>query len=351
MPIVFKPFNNVEITGDFRAYGPKSEDWKIAPTSPIKKFTTRDALIHREVGKKIGKRCIIETPRDPALIATRREDFEQRKAASITEKNKMINLSIEADMPQREPVVQITAPSPEELEYNSHLAKHQKVGNRDNGKILTSSMEPTSYAIDKKSEQERRERSMEGAIATDFCQTPSPRNKRGKGEKPKTLKDDITEKGQFESPIKARSVQRPRKEGEKQNWKTFLNTKQEEVFDMEKKMKDIMQNIGGKAAFKFRNLRDAFRLVDVDKSGSVNKEEMRDFFRQFNLPYTEADLLFDYLDYDESGELDYIEFMEHFGPVIQPGCSNWRPKDARSRLDGGGVYDNNVVGNSLRKLG
>merc|ERR1712094_87727 len=63
---------------------------------------------------------------------------------------------------------------------------------------------------------------------------------------------------------------------------------------------------------------DAFRTIDQDRSGSVDKQEMQAFFRQFSLPEETASLLFDYLDRDESGELDYVEFMRHFGPIIQP---------------------------------
>merc|ERR1711862_221467 len=123
------------------------------------------------------------------------------KADSIMEKNKMINLSIESDMPDRNPTVQINSPSPEEIEYNSHLAKHSKVGNRHNGQILTNAVGKETYAIDKKSEQERRERLNSGAIVDQNATTPSPRQKRGKCEKAKTLQDDLQEKTQFDSPI------------------------------------------------------------------------------------------------------------------------------------------------------
>merc|ERR1719337_776104 len=113
---------------------------------------------------------------------------------------------------------------------------------------------------------------------------------------------------------------------------------------------DILELIGQKAFFKFRNVKDAFRTIDQDRSGSVEKQEMQAFFRQFSLPEETASLLFDYLDRDESGELDYVEFMRHFGPIIQPGVPP--PVTYRNPLAGDGGAGNNhnyVAGISLCK--
>jgi len=113
---------------------------------------------------------------------------------------------------------------------------------------------------------------------------------------------------------------------------------------------DILELVGMKAFFKFRNVKDAFRTIDQDRSGSVDKQEMQAFFRQFSLPEETASLLFDYLDRDESGELDYVEFMRHFGPIIQPGVPP--PVTYRNPLAGdGGTGHSFVAGISLRKLG
>merc|ERR1719316_1075378 len=113
---------------------------------------------------------------------------------------------------------------------------------------------------------------------------------------------------------------------------------------------DILELIGQKAFFKFRNVKDAFRTIDQDRSGSVDKQEMQAFFRQFSLPEETASLLFDYLDRDESGELDYVEFMRHFGPIIQPGVPP--PITYRNPLAGDGAsFGNNIAGINLRKLG
>jgi len=56
------------------------------------------------------------------------------------------------------------------------------------------------------------------------------------------------------------------------------------------------------------------------------------------------------LDQDGSGELDYVEFMDHFGQVILPGCS-FRAVTYKSPMEGAPIHDNNVTGWSLRKLG
>eukprot|EP00397_Hematodinium_sp_SG-2012_P015089 GEMP01015361.1.p1 GENE.GEMP01015361.1~~GEMP01015361.1.p1 ORF type:complete len:329 (-),score=61.39 GEMP01015361.1:1852-2838(-) len=137
------------------------------------------------------------------------------------------------------------------------------------------------------------------------------------------------------------------------NWEVFRTPPTCVVTDAEviKQTREAHDLISQKAAFKFRNVRDAFRLVDVDKSGSVTRREMHIFFRQFNLPKRQADLLFDELDQDDSGEIDYVEFMDHFGSVIQPGSGGFRATHYKSPMEGAPIHANNAVGWSLRKLG
>lgn len=242
----------------------------------------------------------------------------------------------------------VTVTSPQQVDRD-FLDHYHKIGNRCNGSLLC---QPENYALDKRCEQERRARLSEGEILRSDAELeasnklPRSRNSpKAKGSSRALECDDEVGPAQ-----KAGHTAKPRQLGETMDWKSFMNNKLEEEVDIAKRTKVILDSIGAKAAFKFRNLRDAFRLVDVDKGGTVSKDEMRDFFRQFNMPAADADLLFDSLDYDGSGELDYVEFMEHFGPVIQPG-SAFRSRDDRQKLEGSPVYDNNVVGNSLRKLG
>jgi len=122
-----------------------------------------------------------------------------------------------------------------------------------------------------------------------------------------------------------------------------------EAEKFEQKKAEIYKAIGEKAQCRFKTFREAFRNVDLDKSGTVNKAEISLFFEQFNLPPRDAQILFDELDQDKSGELDYVEFMEHFGPIIQPGCSP--PRTYKTIQEDGDVQFNNVRGWSLRKLG
>lgn len=85
-------------------------------------------------------------------------------------------------------------------------------------------------------------------------------------------------------------------------------------------MKQLLEVLAKKAYCKFRNVKDAFRLLDTDKSGKVDRMEMREFFEQFNLSSASADLFFDNMNPDENGELDFAVFMDRFGTVIQPGA-------------------------------
>ncbi|CAD7937839.1 unnamed protein product [Amoebophrya sp. A25] len=75
-----------------------------------------------------------------------------------------------------------------------------------------------------------------------------------------------------------------------------------------------------KAYCRFRNVREAFRLVDLDKSGRVDRSEMRGFFSQFNLSDASADLFFDSLGPNENDEIDYVVFMNRFGSIVLPGA-------------------------------
>jgi len=135
-------------------------------------------------------------------------------------------------------------------------------------------------------------------------------------------------------------------------WATMRRpNKVDEDSEQMKKIKEVIGIISQKAHLKFKNVRDAFRLVDVDKSGLVNRQEMSVFVRQFNLPLQYGDLLFDAMDADNSGYIDYVEFMEHFGPVIQPGCQPFHTYRSPLSRAGQRMFEPNAVGWSLRKLG
>jgi len=84
-------------------------------------------------------------------------------------------------------------------------------------------------------------------------------------------------------------------------------------------LRKICQLIGEKAPQRFRTVREAFRFVDADHDGKVDRREIQCFFRVFNIPEDAANKMFDYLDKDGNDSVDYNEFVQHFGPYIQPG--------------------------------
>ena len=111
-------------------------------------------------------------------------------------------------------------------------------------------------------------------------------------------------------------------------------------------MARVLVILEAKARCRFLRVADAFRLLDIDKSGLIDKSEMREFFDQFNLKQESADLFFDHLKENENdNEIKYAQFMYHFGPVISPGSDN-------NRQGGRHMYENSVHALGwLRKLG
>jgi Ca2+-binding EF-hand superfamily protein len=80
----------------------------------------------------------------------------------------------------------------------------------------------------------------------------------------------------------------------------------------------ICEQIGIKAAQKFNTVREAFRYLDADHDGKISRSEMQYFFRAYNFTNQTADLFFDRLDGDGSGEVEYSEFMKYIAPYVQP---------------------------------
>jgi Ca2+-binding EF-hand superfamily protein len=63
---------------------------------------------------------------------------------------------------------------------------------------------------------------------------------------------------------------------------------------------------------KYRNVHDAFRALDLNSDGMINQEEMRHFIRSFGMGVDTADNIFAALDADDSGGIQYDEFIELF---------------------------------------
>jgi len=81
----------------------------------------------------------------------------------------------------------------------------------------------------------------------------------------------------------------------------------------------ILRQLELKASSKFKTVREAFRFVDADRDGHVDKEEMRYFFRSYGFSPQVSDCFFDFLDTDGSGEIDYDDFVKYFWPHIVQG--------------------------------
>ena len=61
---------------------------------------------------------------------------------------------------------------------------------------------------------------------------------------------------------------------------------------------------------RFRNMQEAFRNIDTDKSGSISREEMTEALQKWNIPVTGVlDTLMGAFDKDGSGSIDYREFV------------------------------------------
>ena len=75
------------------------------------------------------------------------------------------------------------------------------------------------------------------------------------------------------------------------------------------KLSDVEQKLAGR----FKGMRAAFKHIDLDSSGTLNKKELKHAIQMMNIDMTEEQ--FDYFwqqwgDADGSGEVDYEEFCK-----------------------------------------
>eukprot|EP00613_Pedinella_sp_CCMP2098_P025292 CAMPEP_0171698832 /NCGR_PEP_ID=MMETSP0991-20121206/9575_1 /TAXON_ID=483369 /ORGANISM="non described non described, Strain CCMP2098" /LENGTH=694 /DNA_ID=CAMNT_0012287739 /DNA_START=131 /DNA_END=2215 /DNA_ORIENTATION=+ len=73
-----------------------------------------------------------------------------------------------------------------------------------------------------------------------------------------------------------------------------------------------------KLAMHSTNVRKSFRALDLDHSGRLDRFEFKRFLENLNIHCSMSAFkgLFDLLDYDGSGSVEYIEFMKSFGNSI-----------------------------------
>jgi len=87
----------------------------------------------------------------------------------------------------------------------------------------------------------------------------------------------------------------------------------------DKEMKKVVRELGEAFGKKYKTAFQAFRQMDSDSSGSLTRDEVREFFGKFNFGQTLADRFFDCLDQNDDGDIDYREFQSHFSPYIVKG--------------------------------
>jgi len=100
----------------------------------------------------------------------------------------------------------------------------------------------------------------------------------------------------------------------------------------------LAQEIGLKAGAKFSSVRKAFRHLDHDKDGVLERKEVRKFFEEHGYDHKAADSFFDEIDRDKSGIIRFGEFQGLLGPYIQPNHSvneRWEPVTLPQRDDAG----------------
>jgi len=83
-----------------------------------------------------------------------------------------------------------------------------------------------------------------------------------------------------------------------------------------------MQEIGEKIAAMYKQPRDAFRPLDLQRDGHITRKELRNFFRRFNKTDEFADKIFDLLDPSGAGSIEFSEFLSHFDGVLNPSYRN-----------------------------
>lgn len=61
--------------------------------------------------------------------------------------------------------------------------------------------------------------------------------------------------------------------------------------------------------FDFKKLRNAFRTMDTDNSGTLQLSEIRTAFNGLNMSEEELNAIFDRIDFNHDGEINYTEFL------------------------------------------
>lgn len=63
------------------------------------------------------------------------------------------------------------------------------------------------------------------------------------------------------------------------------------------------------STFDFAKLKNAFRTLDTDNSGTLQLSEIRTAFNELNMSEVEINQLFERIDFNHDGEINYTEFL------------------------------------------
>lgn len=92
---------------------------------------------------------------------------------------------------------------------------------------------------------------------------------------------------------------------------------------------------------RFHRAGEAFRFADTAHTGKLTLAELKALLANLHLPVSFGTYLMDKLDVDKNGVLNYRDFQEYFGPLLQQGFECYIEKE----------YDHSsVFGRGLRKL-
>ena len=71
----------------------------------------------------------------------------------------------------------------------------------------------------------------------------------------------------------------------------------------------FLVNQSDTSQFDFEILRNAFRTLDVDNSGTLELSEIREAFNELNMSEEEVNQIFKRIDFNHDGEINYSEFL------------------------------------------
>ena len=67
--------------------------------------------------------------------------------------------------------------------------------------------------------------------------------------------------------------------------------------------------VNNAGTFDFSKLREAFHVLDKDNSGTLEISEIKEAFSDMNIPEKELEQIFNNIDLNHDGEINYTEFL------------------------------------------